>query len=151
MRTHQVCRLELVFLALVAAICSAADTSVSKMYVQTKQSLYVLVTGPYPDPNETVWDGGLSVTLAARLAFQQINQHSNILHNYTVKLIEEDSGCSSVVKSKVFCSFVKSRYYNQQNESENTRIVGIIGPGCSDPTVAIAPLLARPEVNLLHR
>ena len=154
MRTYQECRLEqrLVLLAVMTAVCSAADTPVSGHYVQRKQPLYVLVTGPFPDPHETVWDGGMSVILAVRLAFQQINQHPNILSEYTLELIEEDSGCSSVVKSKVFYSFVKSMYtyYNQQNESKGKRTVGIIGPSCSDPAIAIAPLLARPEVNLLQ-
>ena len=111
---------------------------------QCKQPLYVLVTGPYPDPNETVWDGGISLIPAVRLAFQQINQHPHILQNYSLELLEGESGCSMTLQHSVFYSFVRNRYYNQPH------VLGIIGPACSDPTLAIAPLLARPEVNLLQ-
>ena len=142
----------LVLLTLMTAVLSVSKNSTAETSgtVTSKQPLYVLVTGPYPDPNETVWDGGISLIPAVRLAFQQINQNDFMLQNYTLQLIEEDSGCGSLLKPKVFQSFVKGRYYNQRNETKNTKIVGIIGPACSDPTLAIAPLLARPEVNLLQ-
>ena len=139
----------LVTLTLVAAVCAATDTytpgdSNHSTAETSKQPLYVLVTGPYPDPNETVYDGGISLIPAVRLAFQQINQHPHILQNYSLELLEDESGCSMTLQHRVFYSFVRNRYYNQPH------VLGIIGPACSDPTLAIAPLLARPEVNLLQ-
>ena len=142
-----------VLLTLLTAVSSISKNSTAELELETstsKQPLYVLVTGPYPDPNEVVWDGGISLIPAVRLAFQQINQNTFILQNYTLHLIEEDSGCGSLLTFKVFQSFVSGRYYNQLNETKDTKIVGIIGPACSDPAQAIAPLLARPEVNLLQ-
>ncbi len=126
--------------------------------LKKKQPLYVLVTGPYPDPlPNTGWDAGISLIPAVRLAFEQINNKADILSGYELKLIERDSGCRSEnsIPLKVFTSVVGGTYYSHLQESCSLQtvgqnIIGIIGPACSDAALAIAPFLERSEVNILQ-
>ena len=170
-------------------------TSLSLAQVEDKHPLYVLVTAPYPHPiTNTGWAAGISLIPAVRLAFEQINNNSDILRSYELILIERDSGCRSgnTIPLNVFSSFISGRYYNQlegdaegdadrryynsqaedelvdiigsasgsadadrqyynsHTEDELKNIVGIIGSACSDVAIALAPLIARPQINMLQ-
>ena len=118
------------------------DTEPYTPRYDSRQVLYVLVTGPYPDPLDNGWDSGISLIPAVRLAFNQINNRTDILHDYKLQAIEDDSGCA--VRTKAVNSFVSHVYYSKK------QIVGIIGPACSGPALALAPLLSRADVSLIQ-
>ena len=138
-------------------------TSLSLALVEEKHPLYVLVTAPYPHPiTNTGWDAGISLTPAVRLAFEHINNNFDILRNYKLILIERDCGCRSgnSIPVNVFSSLLSGTYYNQLEEDadrqfsrtadEPKNVVGIIGSACSDVAIALAPLIARPDINMLQ-
>jgi gamma-aminobutyric acid type B receptor len=100
---------------------------------------------PYPvDPNDSVslrpyWDGGLAVLPAAQLAVEHVNQDPNTLPGYRVELLNIDGGCN--VFSRALTNFVEQIHCG-------TPIAGVIGPGCSDSSLAISSILGRPEISL---
>ncbi len=107
------------------------------------QTLYFLSLLPYPDPNPVLqpsWDEGPSVFLAEQLAVEHINKRSDILTGYQIELIQGDGGCD--IWSKALVSFTKHVLYSKQ------QIVGIVGPGCSFASIAVAGLTSRDGIAL---
>ena len=97
--------------------------------------LYLLTVGPYPDPIlKPGWEGGPALIPAVRLAVEHINKRRDILEGFSLKLLEGDSGCS--IKSKSIVTYVKNMFYSEK------QVVGIIGPGCSAATLALAPIVS---------
>ena len=137
----------------------------SVVSVHENEKLYLLAFAPYPyrglrkqcpdpdqlspqrwaDPVELIsprWAVGPAVIPAARLAVDHINDRSDVLGDYTLKLLEADSGCQVITKS--FVSFTQAVFHHGK------RIVGIVGPGCSETTLALSPIVAQPDVSLLQ-
>ena len=110
--------------------------------VDDRQVVYVLVTAPYPDPLDDGWDAGISLIPAVRLAFKQINDRIDILPDYKLKTIEDDSGCT--VRTKATTSLFRNVYYHPE------QVIGMIGPACSGSTLLLEPILSRPEVSLIQ-
>ena len=104
--------------------------------------LRLLVYGPYPNPEDVAWDGGIALISAVRLAFNQINNHSRILQGYRLEAVEDDSGCQ--IETTAVSSVLNQIYYSDQ------KIIGTIGPGCSKSTLLLAPSLSRPEISLVQ-
>ena len=125
------------------ANCSTDSAIVSADH---RQVLYLLVTGPYPDPLDIGWDQGISLIPAVRLAFKQINNRTDILDDYRLELVEDNSGCRNPgsIPTIGINSFIESVYYTRK------RIMGIIGPACSDTTLALAPILSREPISLIQ-
>ena len=147
--------MRLVVLIVVTITCTASSTKPARSTsgnnktsigslpnVDSREVLYVLVTGPYPDPLDDGWDGAIPLIPAVRLAFNQINTRIDILQDYRLQAIEDDSGCA--VGTKAINSLFSKAFYSAK------QIVGIIGPACSGPTLAIAPTLAHSEVSLIQ-
>ena len=135
--------LELTIIYKAMAINYRPNTSMDSLpKVDSREMLYVLVTGPYPDPLDNGWDGAISLIPAVRLAFNQINNRTDILHGYKLQAIEDDSGCA--IRTKAVKSLLSKAFYSPQ------QIVGIIGPACSGPTLALAPSLAHSKVSLIQ-
>ena len=107
--------------------------------------IHLLTILPYPvPPNDSVslrpfWDGGLAVLPAAQLAVEHVNQDPNTLPGYRVELLNVDGGCN--IYSRALMNFVEQVYCG-------TPIAGVIGPGCSDSTLAISSIFGRPEIAL---
>ena len=79
---------------------------------------------------------------AAIVAKDLINSRSNILVDYRIEFIVRDSGCNQT--SKAVNSIVRGLFYS------NKSVVGIIGPGCSEAALAIAPLVTDDQLSLIQ-
>ena len=111
-----------------------------------RRTVAFLVLGPYPDnrPNSKPdWNGGPALISAARLAADRINNRTDILPGYRLKLLEGDSGCN--VTTKTALSFVSNAFHGHD---EN--VVGIIGPGCSAAALFLGSLGAKENVSLIQ-
>ena len=115
------------------------------------QELCLVVLGPYPDEAaapifQPDWDAGPALIPAVRLATDKINNRTNILNGYRLRLLEGDSGCD--VKMKAVVSFVGNVF--RSTRSTGCPVVGIIGPGCTGAATFIGSFLARDDASLLH-
>ena len=120
------------------------NSSVTSGDGREKSALYFLVLAPYPDsePFKPSWEGGPAVVPAAMVARDLINNRTDILENYTIHFLVNDSGCDIV--SKAINNVSYGLFYSKKN------IVGIIGPGCSEATLSIAPLISDDRLSLLQ-
>ena len=99
-----------------------------------KPTLYLLALAPYPDPVfKPAWDGGPGLIPAARLAIEQVNNRSNILSDYNLKLIERQTDCN-YFDAKALIAYTEEVFHSGKN------IVGIIGPACSSAALKLGPL-----------
>ena len=112
----------------------------------SKKKLYFMAVGPLPDVEsfQPSWAGGPAVLHAVRLARSHINNRSDILPGYDLEVIEADSGCNIV--SKYLIAFARQFI----EDSKDRIMAGIIGPGCSDATHILAPVLARDELSVIQ-
>ena len=83
---------------------------------------------------------------AGQLAEFCINYDQNLLPGYTFKLIHADSGCAKDKQdgTTAVATLMKELFYS--NESRN--IVGIVGPICSEPSLALSYQIAMPGISL---
>ena len=113
-----------------------------------KQTINLLTLLPYynSDPSfNPAWNEGDNIQPAMELAKDQINSNPSILENYTLELIHAHSGCDKVLETRY--SFIKEAF--PRNNSSVRRLTGIIGPGCSSSSIALAPLTNRSEIGLV--
>ena len=109
-----------------------------------KTPLYLVVMAPYPDcpPFNPSWARGPAVVPAAIVAKDLINSRDDILKGYRIELIMRDSGCN--ISSKAVTSLLQGLFYSDKN------VVGIIGPGCSEAALAVAPLISDNKMSLIQ-
>ena len=123
----------------------SSSSSVSSAENRGKQPLYLLVLLPYPnDPGvrSPSWSGGPNVLPAIRLAVEHVNNETDILQEYDLRLLEHNGGCD--LKIEAILSFVEWVTYRDR------QIVGLIGPGCSASTLVVAPLTAKEGIALIN-
>ena len=110
----------------------------------SKVPLYILVMAPYPDspPFNPSWEGGPAVIPAALVAKDCINNRDDILKDYTLNFLVLNSGCDIVLKARH--NLTQSIFYSGK------KIAGIIGPGCSEAALAVAPLVIDDRISLLQ-
>ena len=89
-----------------------------------------------------VWDRGLDVSPAGHLAVEQINNRSDILPGYELRLIDVDSeACGISVISRgmenVYSELVK----------QDRCIVGVVGLYCTAVTNIISPIVSHPNIG----
>ncbi len=120
---------------------SFADSGVG---IGDKIPLYFLVMAPYPDcpPFHPSWEGGPAVVPAAVVAKNLINQRDDILRDYRIELVVRDSGCN--ISMKALDGLFREVLHSERN------IVGIIGPGCSEATRAMARLVTNDQLSLIQ-
>ena len=106
---------------------------------QEPQKLYLLSLLPYP-PSQPSF--GPYIFPGAQIAAEIINNRSDILKGYDLELIQGASGCSKEQDSLL--SFVKEVFHSGK------RIVGIIGPFCSDSAAFLSPLLNHKNIALVN-
>ncbi len=112
-----------------------------------EKNLSILSMGPFPEVNtgrDPGWDGGPALIPAARLAVDHINSRNDVLPGYTLSLLEADSGCSLLDKTRI--NFIDQVYHKGAGQS----IVGMVGPGCSEATMAVADLITLSSLNLMQ-
>ena len=109
-----------------------------------KIPLYFLTMAPYPNspPFSPSWEGGPAVVPAAIVAKNYINRREDILPGYEVNFLVMNSGCNIVLSARQ--SLFSSVFYSGKN------VVGIVGPGCSEATLAIGPLLSNDRISLIQ-
>ena len=109
-----------------------------------KIPIYFAVMGPYPDcpPFNPSWEGGPAIVPAAIVAKDLINQRDDILRDYRIELVISDSGCN--ISTKAVNSFIHDLFYSGRN------VVGIVGPGCSEAALAVAPLVSDNKTSLIQ-
>ena len=107
-----------------------------------KSTVYAIVMQPFPDPLGRAsfranYEDGHDISAGAFLAADQINNRSDILQNYTLKLLLSDGGCS--IRSRTVVSYAK----DLANNYGELPIIGLAGPGCDISVDAILPLTAE--------
>ena len=111
-----------------------------------EKELYLLNVIPSRDldPYHATWDYGLEVSPGAHLAKDEINNRSDILPGYSLKVIDvgsEACGHSVIVDGLV------NLYSHLVNRG--SFIVGVTGMLCSSVTNVLVPVLSHPKINYL--
>ena len=109
--------------------------------------LYLLNIQPYPDNKPFAsWDRGLDLIPGGHLAAEQINNNSNILPEYQLKIIDIDSeACGRNTINKGLVNF-----YRELVVSKKPCIVGVTGMICSAQTNVFAPLAGHPSIGYIQ-
>ena len=113
-----------------------------------RQTVAFLVLGPFPDNGTNFkpdWNGGPALISAARLAADRINNRTDILPGFKLKLLEGDSGCNLMTKTAL--SFASNVFHSP---AKNDNVVGIIGPSCSAAALFLGSLGAKENVSLIQ-
>lgn len=108
--------------------------------------LYLLNVEPYPYRGKPVpiWDKGLDLIPAGHLATEQINNRTDILSGFDLKLIDIDSeACGIDIVSKGTANLYKELV----NPDHRECIVGVIGLFCSAVTNVISPIVNHPDIG----
>ena len=115
---------------------------------ENKTKIYLLTLLPYynPDPSlNPAWNEGDNIQPAMELAKDQINSNFSILENYTLELIHAHSGCDIPIETEY--SFSKEAF--PRSNLSVRMLTGVIGPGCSSSSIALAPFTNRSEIGLV--
>ena len=112
--------------------------------VNDKATIHFLVMAPYPDcpPFKPSWEVGPYLVPAAMVAKEHINKRDDILKDYSIELIVDDSGCDTTAKA--INNIIYHLFYSSKN------VVGIIGPACSEATLVTASLMNNERLNLIQ-
>ena len=113
--------------------------------LESTRDIYFGLMLSFPDPQKRVsfigaFDDGHDIAPAAYLAVEQINNRSDILRDYNIKLIRADGGCNVTERSviginEIYCSCKP--------------IVGIIGPSCGTSSMVISRIAANQHFSLV--
>ena len=111
------------------------------------QPLYVLVLVPFPDYSRpgSGFDGGLSSLPGARIARDEINNHSDILEGYHIELIEGNAeACTRLTAPDGLVNLVE--YFI---EAKCSPVVAVAGLVCSSHTLELSRVASRGQVSLI--
>ena len=126
-------RIGILLLALIHINAMVADGEV-------ENQLHVLVLSPHPSPG-TAWPAGPSLFSAARLATDIINNRTDILPGYTIRLLDGDSACG--LSTRTTETFVREAFHSLNTD----RVVGIVGPACSVAATEIGGLTTKSGIS----
>ena len=133
--------LRLLFIGVTAALLSVY---VAESTGSTGDTLYLVALAPhFVEGSPRGYTAALEILPAVNLAVEHINNHPDVLRGYHLSYIEGDSGCNDT--SQTFRGFIEHVL-----RDDGKRVVGIIGPACSEATLAIAPLMAPGRIDLIH-
>ena len=110
------------------------------------QPLYVLVLVPFPDSRPgSGFDGGLSSLPGARIARDEINNHSDILEGYHIELIEANAeACSRLTAPDGLVNLVEYGL-----EAKCSPVVAVAGLVCSTHTMELSRVISTGQVSLI--
>ena len=103
------------------------------------------VGGGRADPG---WRAGPAVIPAVRLAVDRINNRSDVLPGYQVRLLEGNSGCQHGPRSTY--SFVSNIFHDGSEIRRSSHVVGVIGPACTESTLILGTFGARDSISLIQ-
>ena len=106
-------------------------------------TLHLLNVQPYPDESANSWDKAFEMIPAGHLAAEQINNRSDILSGYNLKLINIDSEACGI---NVITKGVINIYQELMNPNQPC-IAGVIGLFCSPVTKVISPIISHPKIG----
>ena len=112
-----------------------------------KCTLHILSALPYPKgtpPYNTDYSDGPDIVPAGYLAVEMINNRSDILKDYCLKLLEGHDGCGSTTDTPVENLLVQNIFYSGKN------IVGIAGPRCYTSAAVAGLITAKDRVALVN-
>ncbi len=140
----------LVILLFWQIILSTETTGKPQAAAEDTDTLNILALGPYPRPGKgnPSWAGGPALIPAAQLAADLINNHSSLLSGYHLNIIPVDSGCNHI--GTLYVDVFEKLFLDAHRGILGNTTVGIVGPGCSEATLDLAPLLVRDELNLMQ-
>ncbi|XP_046448251.1 receptor-type guanylate cyclase gcy-5-like [Daphnia pulex] len=97
-----------------------------------KMELYIGGIFPISGP---FYKSGPGMVPAAQMAVDAINRNGTILRDYELKLLVADGQCSADMVMKSFIDYLRFKSFN--------RMVGILGPACSDTVEPVAGVSKR--------
>ena len=106
-----------------------------------KPSLYICML-----VDENLWSNESVLDRAGELAVEMINNQSDLLPDYYLKLCRGRSGCN--VPSGPTQWLIQDVLQRKRNEARP--ILGIVGPVCSSSVALLGSLVSRDEVALLN-
>ena len=121
--------------------------STSDGLYQNCSELYLLNVEPYPYRGKSTafWDRGLDLIPAGHLAAEQINNRSDVLHGYKLKLLDIDSEACG--KFNVITKGVVNTFREIVDPNRRPCILGVVGLLCSPVTDKISPIVSHPKTG----
>ena len=116
----------------------------------TSANITFLVLAPYGqfgERAEPIWKAGPAVIPSVRLAVDRINNRSDVLPGYHVRLLEGNSGCQHGPRTAY--GFVSSILLDG-GASLSSNVVGVIGPACSESAKFLGTLGAKDSISLIQ-
>ncbi len=136
-------------LAVFAAGASTQPLSQNTEEVAARKDLYILTLMPYFVPGFAFelhysFDVGNAFYPALQLAAEMVNNRTDLLQGYNLKLLVENSGC--IVPFRGTEGLITGLSLGK----DNYPVAGVIGSVCSTSSIALAEMCGREEVSLLN-
>ena len=131
-------------ISLCAVFTLIADAQAQRSPSENCSSLYLLNVQPFPDGEPFGgFDRGLDLIPAARLAAEEINNRTDILAGFDLKLIDIDSeACARVTITNGLVNFYRELLDRQC-------FVGVMGFVCSSVTNLLAPIIGHENIGYI--
>ena len=108
------------------------------------QTLYLLTMLPFPNPIPQFnpsWNEGDKILPALHLARDQINNRTDLLPCHKLELVTVGGGCDIAATTAISITM---------GLAGTTKVVGMVGPGCSSSALQTAHMLNQPVVDLIQ-
>ena len=115
-----------------------------------KVVIHYLLLVPWPDVrnrSHAGYDAGPDLLTGARVAVQEINQRTDLLNRYEIKLIEAGHEACGLAETDLG---LQNLVNNSINPSLPHNVVVILGLFCSTSTDALSPVAGREGVDLIQ-
>jgi gamma-aminobutyric acid type B receptor len=107
-------------------------------------TINLLTMLPFPNPIpqfDPSWNEGNKILPAVYLAMDQINNRTDLLPCHKLELVVVDGGCDIAATTAISSTI---------GLIGDTKVVGLVGPGCSTSALQTAQLLNRSAINLIQ-
>jgi ABC-type branched-subunit amino acid transport system substrate-binding protein len=106
-------------------------------------TLRILLIAPFPDPVlQPGYDAGHAIIPSGLLAVEEINNDSSLLPGYRLEAVVGDGGCNADEKA------VSHVLENVIHRRSSDRVIGIVGPVCSEATQTLSEIINRQRIQL---